>query len=268
MVKLAGGWIDLNERYGEMFRGDFNPNICNKNTLKVLGLTHHCKDCKVARPQKELTNPKAFCDECGERFTVWSRGCGKHPYSHGYNIIFKAVRDDWPASEIERLLATSGSVQDEGLADLIDNDGASPDPDPEDGDVAELAGMVADADISTNSEAIENFDSTQTSPVPEADPNDQVEQSVASSPPVPTGKTSRMSQWLPTGLKGKDAKGMRKARAATGRKTRRDTEAAVQAEIAADERVKDAQRAKRAADVAKKAEQEKTRMGRTGHKKK
>ncbi|KAI4689146.1 hypothetical protein J4E81_007863 [Alternaria sp. BMP 2799] len=187
---------------------------------------------------------------------------------HGYNIIFKAVRDDWPASEIERLLATSGSVQDEGLADLIDNDGASPDPDPEDGDVAELAGMVADADISTNSEAIENFDSTQTSPVLEADPNDQVEQSVASSPPVPTGKTSRTSQWLPTGLKGKDAKGMRKARAATGRKTRRDTEAAVQAEIAADERVKDAQRAKRAADVAKRAEQEKTRMGRTGHKRK
>jgi hypothetical protein len=52
MVKLAGGWIDLNERYGDMFKGDFNPNICNKFTLKVLGLTHHCKDCKVSTPSR------------------------------------------------------------------------------------------------------------------------------------------------------------------------------------------------------------------------
>ncbi|KAI4610585.1 uncharacterized protein J4E87_010761 [Alternaria ethzedia] len=269
MVKLAGGWIDLNERYGDMFRGDFNPNICNKNTLKVLGLTHHCKDCK-APPQKKCFWQLhfAFCDECGERFTVWSKGCGKHPYSHGYNIVFKAVRDDWPASEIERLLATNSSVQVEDVADLIDNDASSPGPEPEDGDVAELAGMVADADVSTNGETTEKGASTPTTPVPEADPNVQVQQSLASPPPIPTGKTSRTSQWLPTGFKGKDAKGMRQARAATGRKTRRDTKAAVQAEIAADERVKEAQRAKRAAEVAKKAEQEKMLMGKTGHKRK
>ncbi|KAI4916117.1 hypothetical protein J4E90_004563 [Alternaria incomplexa] len=269
MVKLAGGWIDLNERYGEMFKGDFNPNICNKNTLKVLGLTHHCKDCKQ-RPSLEsrLMRLKAFCDECGERFTVWSRGCGKHPYSHGYNIVFKAVRDDWPASEIERLLATSGTVQVEDIADLLDNGASSPGPDPEDDDVAELAGIVANADISTNSEAFESPASPQTTPVPEANPSVQIEGSVASLPPVPTGKTFRTSQWLLTGLKGKDAKGMRQARAATGRKIRRDTEAAAQAEIAADERVKEAQRAKRAAEVIKEAEQEKARKGKTGHKRK
>ncbi|KAI4604881.1 hypothetical protein J4E83_010929 [Alternaria metachromatica] len=269
MVKLAGGWIDLNERYGEMFKGDFNPNICNKNTLKVLGLTHHCKDCK-APPQKKCFWQLhfAFCDECGERFTVWSRGCGKHPYSHGYNIVFKAVRDDWPASEIERLLAPNGTVQVEDFADLLDNGAPSPSQDPEDDDVAELAGTVADADISTNGETIEDAASMQTTPVLGADSNVEVQQTVASPPPIPTDKTSRTSPWLPTGLKGKDAKGMRQARAATGRKIRRDTEAAVQAEIAADERVKEAQRAKRAADVAKKAEQEKTRMGRTGHKRK
>jgi len=58
MVKLAGGWIDLNKRYGDMFRGDFNPNICNKNTLKVLGLTHHCKDCKVG------THCDTVCTPC------------------------------------------------------------------------------------------------------------------------------------------------------------------------------------------------------------
>jgi len=60
MVKLAGGWIDLNERYGEMFKGDFNPNICNKNTLKVLGLTHHCKDCKVSTPSITLMVPLTY----------------------------------------------------------------------------------------------------------------------------------------------------------------------------------------------------------------
>ncbi|KAI4673924.1 uncharacterized protein J4E88_008391 [Alternaria novae-zelandiae] len=269
MVKLAGGWIDLNERYGEMFKGDFNPNICNKNTLKVLGLTHHCKDCKAPPSKKCFWQLHfAFCDECGERFTVWSKGCGKHPYSHGYNIIFKAVRDDWPASEIERLLAPSGTVPVEDFADILDNGASSPSPDPEDGDVAELAGMVANADINTNGETDENATSPPTTPLPEADPNGQVQEGVASPPHVPTEKTSRTSQWLPTGLKGKDAKGMRQARAATGRKIRRDTEAAMQAEIAADERVKEAQRAKRAADVAKRAEQEKTRMGRTGHKRK
>ncbi|KAI4610478.1 hypothetical protein J4E80_008242 [Alternaria sp. BMP 0032] len=187
---------------------------------------------------------------------------------HGYNIVFKAVRDDWPASEIERLLAADGSVQVEDIADLLDNDAHSPRQEPEVDDAAELDGMVANADISTNSEAIENFDSTQTTPVPKADPNVQVQQSVASPPPVPTGKTPKKSQWLPTGFKGKDAKEMRQARAATGRKIRRDTEAAVKAEIAADERVKEAQRAKRAAEVAKKAEQEKTRMGTIGNKRK
>ena len=128
--------------------------------------------------------------------------------------------------------------------------------------------MVADADVSTNSEAIENATSPQTTLMPEANPSVQVEGSIASPPPVPTDKTSRTSQWLPTGLKGKDAKGMRQARAATGRKIRRDTEAAVQAEIAADERMKEAQRANRAAEVAKKAEQEKTRREKTGHKRK
>jgi len=165
-------------------------------------------------------------------------------------------------------LAASGIVQAEDFADLLDNDAHSPRQEPEDDDVAELAGMVANADISTNGEAIENPTSTQTTPVPETNPNVRVEQIVASPPPIPTSKTSRTSQWLPTGLKGKDAKGMRQARAATGRKIRRDTEAAVQAEIAADERVKEAQRAKRAAEVAKKAEQEKVRKGKTGHKRK
>jgi hypothetical protein len=73
MVKLIGGWINLNEKYGDMFKGDFNPNISNKNTLKVLSLTHHCPDCKARHLSSHTTNApplplkRSLTDDCYRR---------------------------------------------------------------------------------------------------------------------------------------------------------------------------------------------------------
>jgi len=34
---------------------------------------------------------------------MWSAGCNIHPYNHEFNLIFKAVRDNWPAKRCHDL---------------------------------------------------------------------------------------------------------------------------------------------------------------------
>jgi hypothetical protein len=194
---------------------------------------------------------------------VWSKGCTKHPYSLGCNVVFKAVRDNWPDSEIEKLLAAGVSVPVEDFANLLNNDAPQG---AEDNDVLELAEMVADVGIGTGGGAVGETAPAHQVAVAEATLHIQVPQSLASPPEIRTGRLSRASQWMPTGLKGKEAKGMRRARAATERKVLREREAAAQAEIAQEELVKEERKAKRAAEVAKRADEERARKGRTGYK--
>jgi len=46
MCRLAGGYIDLDKKYGAAFQGDHNALIRNIVTCKR-STTHHCPDCEV-----------------------------------------------------------------------------------------------------------------------------------------------------------------------------------------------------------------------------
>lgn len=88
--------------------GGFSPltrNLCSHATLQK---SHHCPRCKKAPVTScyEFPDPHfGFCsvwvthqgkrERCGERFTVWSAGCGKHPKTQGYNSAFyRAARGE------------------------------------------------------------------------------------------------------------------------------------------------------------------------------
>tara|TARA_R110002003_G_scaffold112_5_gene9582 strand:- start:8925 stop:9410 length:486 start_codon:yes stop_codon:yes gene_type:complete len=55
---------------------------------------------------------------------VWSRkGCSEHPYSQEYNVLFKAVRDNWPVRKVHRVTSEVGDFEPEkslnGFEDVI-----------------------------------------------------------------------------------------------------------------------------------------------------
>ncbi|KAL1795347.1 hypothetical protein ACET3X_007163 [Alternaria dauci] len=300
MVKLIGGWIDLNEKYGDMFKGDFNPNISNKNTLKVLSLTHHCPDCK-APPQKKcfLQLHFAYCDECGERFGVWARkGCARHPYSLGYNVIFKAVRDHWPDAAIEKLLAEGGSIPEECFSEdgtdfvppfmlnspMEENDryGFLRCINTEQAQLENKAavslldfthGIQGPQRVKSVEETV-SVDTGVVSPTknglledglaPIADAKVQAQPSSTTPRVTRTGQPSRRTEWLPSGMKKRDAKILRQMRATIKQVEKIAAATSEQAEKDTDVVMKELQKAKRAIEKTKR-EEEDARKGKTRH---
>lgn len=65
---------------------------------------HHCGLCNGA-PNKRCfkQNHVAYCEACGDLFTVRSSKCGGgclcHPYSKGYNLSYKKLKSKLPADD-------------------------------------------------------------------------------------------------------------------------------------------------------------------------
>ncbi|KAF2450326.1 hypothetical protein P171DRAFT_502827 [Karstenula rhodostoma CBS 690.94] len=65
---------------------------------------HHCGLCNGA-PSKRCfkQNHVAYCEACGDIFTVKSSKCGggclKHPYAKGYNLSYKKIKSKMPADD-------------------------------------------------------------------------------------------------------------------------------------------------------------------------
>jgi hypothetical protein len=128
---------------------------------------------------------------------------------------------------------------------------------------------VAEADShtepTTNGAVIPGLGPSETAVVTEATSKLQAQPSFATPRVARTGKASQTPTWLPSGLKGKQAKEWRQARAATERKKAREEKTTQQAEEALEKAIKDAQKAKQVEEKAKKDEEE-ARKGRTRHK--
>ncbi|KAL5380385.1 hypothetical protein PMIN06_010875 [Paraphaeosphaeria minitans] len=65
---------------------------------------HHCGLCNGSPSNRCFKqNHVAYCEACGDIFTVRSSKCGGgcigHPYSRGYNIAYKKLKSKLPADD-------------------------------------------------------------------------------------------------------------------------------------------------------------------------
>jgi hypothetical protein len=94
--------------------GRFKPLTRNLTTGALLNRTHHCERCDATMTQNCYDELHlAFCPHwitrkgirrhCGERFTLRSDGCGRHPRSQGYNrALYRAANgEDVDLSEFD-----------------------------------------------------------------------------------------------------------------------------------------------------------------------
>lgn len=201
-----------------------------------------------------LTNSAAYCDECGERFGVWCRkGCSKHPYSQRYNIAFKGVRDNWPDHKIEMYTSDGNNIVIDNSEDHF-TDILSPfmydEPKEEDNHRYPhlrcinwpQSGVYNTATLEAYRASRVHLD-TGTLPITKNVRGHPLPGAFMTGtlPPSPT------PLWRPTGMKKKETKLFKQARATEGRAIARQLEARKKLELEEDEQARASGKAKKAA---------------------
>ncbi|KAK7186203.1 hypothetical protein DPSP01_005033 [Paraphaeosphaeria sporulosa] len=80
------------------------PILRNNQDRDSSNYQHHCGLCNRAPGNRCFKQSHvAYCEACGDIFTVRSSKCGggclSHPYSRGYNLRYKKLKSKLPADD-------------------------------------------------------------------------------------------------------------------------------------------------------------------------